>query len=311
MRRATLARFSAGLLLGIASAGDALGAGDPAADAPLNVRVFDLQGLDWRSKHWDRFTHVGRDGAATVWVVDARAAGAIAGSASAEVKLGEGGKTPGHVRSANDEIKFVSGLDRIADGPKFGATRVAFLPKVEGLPVRTEGVVKGRRRGGTVRAEVDLRDDQIAAVHAVACPDGLKPKPGVSKGMWGGVLGWLGWGGPTRISGTVQVPEVISSQVRGDWEIPAGKALVIGLGVHSLPRGWPGEGDVRERVVVIDAGDLDPDAYRAGRASSPTAPGVHDHPFQLATAGGWAAVVALAMAASGFAGWRLRGPVGA
>lgn len=217
-------------------------------DVPLRIRVIDTDGLEWRERAWSRLDLLDRKTAA-VWATDARTLGLIVGSAARLVTRSTG--HPGGGPQKPNTINYVAWLHRQADGPPGQATAVAFAPVAGTVEDGTDVMASGRRQGEEIRVTVSIRDSRLLAIHGVSASDSVGGRRGNG----------------TTIRGAMQVPEVVTARAEGSWTIGAGEALVVSLGVSSFP-GPTGTGRVpRERLVVIDALDLDEPAFEAGRAS--------------------------------------------
>jgi hypothetical protein len=132
----------------------------------------------------------------------------------------------------------VASLKRSAQVANGRTTALSFLPAVGKLLNGLELDSKGIRTPGAVLADVTIRDGGVTAIHQVQRREEV----------WSGSQS-------TSIAATLQVPEVMHQTVRGQWLIPAGGAVVVGLGVRGHSSILGGVDGRRERVVVIDAGD--------------------------------------------------------
>jgi hypothetical protein len=213
---------------------------------PLRVRVVEMNGLEWRGRAWAWLDLLENKGTTLVWATDARTLGGIVGGAATESTLATGERGDQATPSAH---RFVAWLHRKADGPPGRATQIGFAPVVDKVVNGTDVAATGRRDGDGLTIKATVRDSRIIEVHTVVCKDTPRTPGSVAP----------------IVAGSIQVPEVFTAAVDGTWRIEPGEALVISLGAFSVAGGQ------RERLVLIDGGDLDETAFQAGQASAPTA----------------------------------------
>ena len=213
-------------------------------------------------------------------------------------------------------------------GKLFGmshADRLISFEETKGIPTKTAYIgwveAQGRKQPvAPANGDETLRPDQMmieteleaTAANVTGKPDGVK---GVLANVaihdkWlmklhtymvriSGKDGHIG-------NGTIQVPEVITTSVDGDWTIPSKGVLLIGLGIHSAEGTKTDNTILRERVIVIDANDLDESVFENNRSASSTrlTPGAAPTtPLSIAM---WVIISVLALLSLGVIGWSLR-----
>jgi hypothetical protein len=234
------------------------------------LRVVEIEGLEWRQAGFGRFSEVARRGPVTIWTASNHAAQPLIDRASKVVA------SPPRVTSfANAAAHFSSRTNRSL------VTRVSWSdeePKLSSEAIR-EGfaaTIAGRKLDQGILVQVVIDDTEIRSVHDVklsrSCPSSTctaddakgcpaKTGPGESACRQ-----------DSAPASTIQVPEVASQQVDGEWLIPNDGVLVVGLGVHTVG-GKDGKAVVRERLMVLEA-KSDPDVARTTLRRDPT-PGNH------------------------------------
>lgn len=211
---------------------------------PLRVRVVEMDGLEWRERNWASLDLLDHQGATLVWATDARTLGRIVGASAGPVATvtPRPGSPPA---AAPNATRLVTWMQRRADGPPGAATSLAFKPVVDAVGDGAVVTASGRRVGESLAVTASVRDSRLVAVHTFASGETLAGR------------------NRSSLSSATQVPEVVTTTADGSWTIEAGEALVISLGVHSAS----GPGGLRERLVLIDGGDLDESSFRAGESS--------------------------------------------
>ena len=291
--RASVIVAAVGVVSAAGSRGDEATAGRKPGEVPLRVRVLELEGMEWRPQVWRGLHPVQPQGATPVWTADARTLGRLAGHASSVQTLATGEPGDDSGASTRPTQTYVAWLDRDEKAPPGGASRVALVPRRAVLADGTSCDARGRRDGDGVVVKAEVRDTLVLGMHTVNCTENVF-RDGVSRSMARGVY---------------QVPEVINQAVTGSWKLPAGEAIVIGLGVHTVPGARPGLTVLRERFVLIDARDLDESAFQRGTADTQTigraSPGRTLTVGLLGRAAVWATVLGLPLTAAGLFGWFL------
>jgi hypothetical protein len=168
----------------------------------------------------------------------------------------------GDLVSYNDftSRNVVTSLDRVADGPRFEASAVAFQPQVNAIQDGVQlGVSATRDLSDAYVLSVDVCEKQVEAVYTATFEDGVK----------GGGAG----AGPARLRGQYQVPRVVKVAAEATCPVPAGRHLLVCLG----PRESTVKGKIRSRevlyerfLVITPSGTTD--APTAATVSAPSLP---------------------------------------
>lgn len=246
-------------------------AGDDApaqAEAPrysFEIRYISFNSLDWRGAMMPYLQPVARRGGAAVWSMDFAAVRTlletIQGDAGSDIvqaprtvaPLGQG------VRVVNETAhNYVAHLRRIADGPPGEATELAFVPEVdqirEGIQVDLTG---NRVLDQGVLAEIAVEEDRLLGFqHAtytetVHAETRVESRPKSGNLLVDRLFRSVGIASQENgIAVKVQVPEVASSHIAGEWLIPRDGALLVSLGAGT----WTGESGkdrYEEHLVMI------------------------------------------------------------
>jgi hypothetical protein len=239
-----------------------LGANDPVpADPPVSyqIRFVEMKGLEWRGQLHSRMTPVARQGNATVWSAPAEVIANVTKAAdkvNATPRVTSNAETPAIIRVGNGRA-IVADLKRVADGPVDHAMAVAFQPEIGEVNDQLQISVSSRRIDQGMLARLCVEDAHVARVHTFDIKETVKDAKG---------------GRPAEIHGQVQVPELISGRVEGEWLIPKDGALIVSLGAFTSAD-EDGKAVVRERVALIEAHSVAPSDPEATKASfSPVAP---------------------------------------
>jgi hypothetical protein len=217
-----------------ASAGD--------SDIAYQLNVYEMQGLQWRGTLQSQLKAIDHQDGATVWVLPRKALGKLTEAKAAAVftpRPSSSHDVPAEVQTSLFR-SYVSGVERVADGPVGKATALAFAPQVERAEEWLNVAVKCARGSGGVEVSADIDEGRLAAMHSYAVSET------VAKGLKHPEL----TDADRTVTVQVQVPEIVRGGVQGKWTVPNGHVLVVGLGVHQTDIG--GKTVVAERVAVID-----------------------------------------------------------
>jgi hypothetical protein len=249
-----------------------LGADAPSPPGAPNItfdlRVLEMNGVDWRAAVYPQLQCVTRQGNATVWTAPAEVVKRLqekAGRVVASPKLRAATGSPAHITDRTSRA-FVSGYVRYADGPVNHASYVGYAPQVESTREGMAATVTGRKLDQGVLAQIVLEDSRVTAVHTVGLSEVQEPAKGTSDGKrW------------EKMGVKIQVPEVVKGEVAGEWLIPNDGVLVVSLGVQTVAD-KEGRAVVRERLALIEARSVDLNA------TMPTAliPGMSPRPMAVA-----------------------------
>jgi hypothetical protein len=267
--------------------------GRKAADGPAigyEVRYVAMGSLDWRGRFDTRLRPVARRGGAAVWSADAATFRDLLTYCQEEPHCNVI-QAPKAVAPAGGAIRvvsetsrhYVAHLKRRADGPVDRATKVAFEPELdevrEGLSLLLS---HGQPADAGLLARVALDETRFVAFHTATHSEAIEVRheeslvPGLDEStvrqvpVLNRLFRNVGIG-RQRISAQIQVPEVVSTRVEGEWLIPKDGVLIVGLGPCSRP-GKGGQETLQDRLVVIGYRPVPtspaPDAARAVEAAA-------------------------------------------
>ena len=245
--------FGAAALLLIAGP-DSLPAVEPARgnDQPniqyavrfVDAGVHDVGGRGWRDLLHDDLRFLDQQGGATIWTCGPDALRKLLTQVRADpdgsiVQSPNVTATSGALAEVANETQrqYVADVERVADGPRDQASRVAYKPLPRSLREGVRLKIAGERSADGVKTRISIDDQRCLAMHNAMIRDQVH-KPGEPK--------------PYGIATTIQIPEVRSVKVGGDWLIPTNRVFVVSLGVmkETNPRG---KSALRERLVIIEA----------------------------------------------------------
>lgn len=221
------------------------------------VNVAEMKGLAWRGALYSHLTPVARSRGATIWTAPRSSVSKILGESARVVytpKPSTGRDVPADIRTTLC-YPYVAHLERHADGPFGKATAVGYLPHIDQVEESLNVGVRCRLAKGSVQAEVSIEETRLAMLTNYDIGEVVQPtQPGTGAES-------------TTIKAPIQVPEIIHGEVHGQWSIPDGHVLVIGLGIHTT-QDKQGKSSILERVAIIDP---KPDQI-AAPANDPVAP---------------------------------------
>lgn len=258
----------------------------------FEIRELSMGSPDWRGALQPDLRPVARDAGVDAWALDAQGMRRLMEVCQADrdsslvmapkmsARLGE------PVRMTNEEtVEYVAHLKVFTQGPPENPTSVAFQPEVAEIHEGVRVVLtETQRKGPMLQAHVVVQSSTILDMLTTHCSQSagpIEPDPGVERASF---FPKLKDDTPKRatIRGTIQVPEVATRRIEGDWLIPSDGAIVVSMGPHSdlkvdrKPKAGekaggrglslPGRAEKRryfERVVCITAHTLDASAQSA------------------------------------------------
>lgn len=189
------------------------------------------------------------------------------------------------VRMTNEEtVQYVAHLKRLSDAPPGEGTNLAFQPELAEVHDGVRVVLtETRLKGPLLYAHVVVQSNSVLNMLTAGYDESVGPAeadPGVERASF---FPKLKDDSPKRanLRGTIQVPEVASRRIEGDWLIPSDGAMVVSMGPNSsakvdrkpygekvggLGRALGGKAPKRgydERVICITARILDLSAESA------------------------------------------------
>lgn len=241
------------------------------SSAPLvqyEVRFVSTPGLEWRSALADHLRLVTRQEGASVWAVDDKTVYEILKTCENETKtcdlappratteLGEAVELSArHRQTYVAEMKPSTARDSVPDGE---VVRTSFSPETATLDLGpTVRVDSSRLVGVGVQAAVKIEDRRLLAMHQAVRRAVVEERreyavPVLSKIPFVGRRLFRNIGIARQpISATVEIPEVSSLSIEGDWLIPSEGALVVSLGPVSNAENR--DQPVGESLVILSA----------------------------------------------------------
>jgi hypothetical protein len=229
----------------------------------FEIRKISVASPEWRGKFIPTLKPIARQEGSAVWALDSDGVRGLLtylqGGTRSEVlqapkmiaRIGE----PVRMSSETGH-RYVASLKRVADGPPSQATRIAFEPQIDqvhdGIRVN---VLSSQMKGKDLLAKIEVHDNRLVAFHSASYNEVLKGKT-VEKPAHDG-LGLLQERlqrnlGMDRqsISAQIQVPEVDSRRIDGEWLIPSDGALLVSLGPYT-EGGSVIKKQYEERMIMI------------------------------------------------------------
>ena len=141
--------------------------------------------------------------------------------------------------TSEETHQYVASLKRVADGPPNRSTKLAFEPQLDKVHngVRVN-ILSSQLKGPNLFARVVIDENRLVAIHMVKYTEAVQPKPGadpeVSRASFLDRLNPNHGPRAAAMNATIQVPEVDSRRVEGEWLIPSDGALLVSLGPRAL-----------------------------------------------------------------------------
>lgn len=206
------------------------------------VRVVEMRGYEWRARMHPQLKPIENQGGATVWTAPRSELSTIMGASDAtifEPKPASGLELRAAVRNSL-RVPYVANLMRRADGPRGQATALAYEPEIAHVDETLNVSVACAAEPEGVRTAIALDETRIASLLTYTISEEVQPTDKT-------VLGAK----PVKLDAQIQVPEVVHGRVAGEWVVPYGNILVVGLGPHHM-KTPSGKVYLAERVAVIE-----------------------------------------------------------
>src|SRR4051812_5819750 len=240
----------------------------PGREAPAisyQVRVLNMNGVEWRGAYYARLYPVKSQGGATVWTAGRETAQELAGCDPKGLKsprVTSASQSAAHVFNRTNR-KFSSGMNRMADGPFDHATQVAYTPSYEEVREGWAITLSGRKIDQGVLTCVVLDETTVAAVHQVALTENVGAKDCCA--------GEATCTTPSKkLACRIELPEIAQTSLDGEWLIPNNGVLVVSLGARTKADEG-GKAVVSERLILIEATPMaDADVKAASLTGGPS-----------------------------------------
>jgi hypothetical protein len=216
----------------------------------FEIRDIRVSSPDWRGKLIVRMQPVTRQEGTAVWSLDSAGLRELLDLCQTDLrnnvlqapKMTTRVGDPARMTS-EETVQYVASLKRVADGPPNQSTRLAFEPQIDkvhnGVRVR---ILSSHLKGQNLFARVVIDENRLVAIHTVKYTETVQPKPGtdpeVTKASFLDLLNPNHGPHAAAINATIQVPEVDSRRVEGEWLIPSDGALLVSLGPRAHERGF-------------------------------------------------------------------------
>jgi len=190
------------------------------------VRTVEMPAMGWLEKHSYDLKLVGRQGTSEIWTSSRATADALASRKGAEVKttlsnpVGPGVQAVAGIQSTR---YFLTAFT-----PVVGQGNVAFVEQTEPVLEGCRTSIVARETAGGLRAQVHCASNWVADVRDVGVPTS-------SVGH--------------DFARTIQVPQVVSCEIHGEWTIPSDGALIINLGTN---RPEKKDAPIVERIAIVE-----------------------------------------------------------
>jgi hypothetical protein len=212
----------------------------------FEIREISLGSPDWRGAMQPMLNPIAREESVAAWAVDGDGMrrlmeicqqdtrSNIVMAPKMAARLGE------PVRMTNEtKVEYIAHIKRLSDAPPNQGTRVAFEPQADEVH---EGVrvllTETRRKGPALYARVLVQSNTLLGMLTTHYEESVGPAeadPGVVKASFLQKLN-PDLPQPASIRGTIQIPEVASRRIEGDWLIPSDGAIVVSMGPESNAR---------------------------------------------------------------------------
>ncbi len=289
-------------LIAIALAGAAGEPGDGGDKGQIRytVRFIETEGMGWRQAAFTHLTPVTRQGGATVWTAPGNVKQRLLEQAlkdrdsrpvqTPEIHAWSGSPVHFSIHNSRSLVTQVAwdGDDRPEPG------------KPETVRTGPVGTMTGRKIDQGILVQLVLQDTDVRSVHHVnisgpgehpcqaATTAPVQPQSFVGQGKAAGLYAYTYQLSVNNVSSTktddartvsIEVPEIASEEIAGEWLIPKDGILLVSFGPHTIA-GKDGKAVVRERLAILEAAAVDNGTVRRiSAASSLITPPTHMTPF--------------------------------
>lgn len=238
--------------------------GGPAVS--YEIREITVASPEWRGKVLPSLNPVARRDGSTVWALDEAGIHELLTQCQADPRC-KIAQPPAMMARIGEPVRmssetahnYVAHLKRVSDAPPNQGTRLAFQPEVDKVHsgVRVN-VLSSELKGRALYAKLVVEEHRLVAMHSVKYTEGVKPKPPADPAVARASLRNLARLNPAHgaqaaaIAATIQVPEVDSRRVEGQWLIPSDGALLVSLGPCTRHDGML-RSQYQEKLIAITA----------------------------------------------------------
>jgi hypothetical protein len=230
----------------------------------FEIREITVASPDWRGKMLPRLEPVARQEGATVWALDRQGLIDLLGDTRCNIvqapKMVANVGEP--VRMTNETShKYVAHLKRVSDGPPNEGTHIAFVPEVaevhDGVRVN---VLSSHLKGPVLFAKVAVEQNQLLSFVTTKYTESVKSQSLTKEKADDDVVKTSlidrirpEHSGGASISGSIQIPEVVSRRIEGEWMIPSEGALLVSMGPSARRDKGLRSSSYQERLIAITA----------------------------------------------------------
>jgi hypothetical protein len=250
----------------------------------FEIREIKVTSPDWRGRFMTQLQPVARQEGTAVWAVAPDTLKTLLEHCMADPRANvvQAPRLVAHVgdhaRMTNEEaVSYIASLKRVADGPPNQSTKLAFEPHVEKVHngVRVE-ILSSQLKGSALLAHVHIEENRLVTMHTTKYTEAVRPKPGtdpeVSRASFLDRLNPGHTPHEAAINATIQVPEVDTRRIEGQWLIPSDGALLVSLGPRAVHEMGLRNG-YSEHLIAITARPVDSEAKVPARPASAAIPG--------------------------------------
>ena len=199
------------------------------------VSFLEMDGLKWREKVADRLDLLEQVDSQTIWTLesikDAEEIRSLAAVATMSPRVTTFHRATANIKNETS-LKYVASIKPIYDGDH----GVAFMPKVQELKHGSHVDVSGTIRPEGLLIKAVVKDRHLVGIQTSQIAAHTKDNS-------------------QKLTGTIQIPELIKSELSGEWTVPTKGVLVLSLGIHQETSRF-GFSKTRERLVMIEPREI-------------------------------------------------------
>jgi hypothetical protein len=241
-----------------------------AADSPAErgqvqisygVRMVDTEGVGWREAVFSRLKPVTRQGAATVWTLPQDAMSALLNEVTKNA-TGTITQAP-RVTAFNGAHATIQcrGNRQLVTQASWTGGQQSPQAMPEDVRIGWHTTLVGRKLDQGILVKMVFEDTEIRAVHSVKfhreAAGEIAPSFKVNEAeLIEADIAWFESGckdrGVQKVA--LEVPEIGSQEVLGEWLIPNGEGLLVSFGAYTVAD-KNGKAVVKERLAIVEAGE--------------------------------------------------------
>jgi hypothetical protein len=239
----------------------------PVPTIGFEIREITVASPDWRGKMLARLQPITRQEGVAVWAVDNAALDALLKSCQADARCHVSlsprmvAKVGEPVRMTNETtVHYVAHLKRDSDGAPNEGTHVAFVPEMgevhDGVRVH---VTSSRLQGPVLFAKLAIEQNQVLSMLTATYSESIHPagrdKAADAQVVKTSLIDRIRPESPATyaLNGSIQVPEVVSRRIEGEWLIPSDGALLVSMGPTTRRDRGLLKQAYQERLIAVTA----------------------------------------------------------